>query len=102
MLLGVGFFLALGLYNPLYWPLTNLPGFSFFRVPARWLALVALAVAVLAGVGLQSLKVARPRWWVYLIMAGVIGGLGAASFLADRMAVDVTGSALPTVNTLVG
>lgn len=98
----VALFLALGVYNPVYWGLASLPGFSFFRVPARWLALLALSVAILAGIGLQSLKTARPRWWVYIAILVVIGGLVAGSFLSDRMAVDVTGPALPTTRTLIG
>jgi membrane protein YfhO len=102
MLVVIGFLLALGVYNPLYWVLVKLPGFSFFRVPARWLALVALGLAVLAGAGLQSLKTARPHGWVYLVIIAVIGALGASSFLSDRMAVDVTGPALPTMRTLAG
>ena len=46
-----GFFLALGAYNPIYWLLARLPGFSFFRAPARWLVLYALGLSLLAGVG---------------------------------------------------
>ncbi|MFN2161440.1 MAG: YfhO family protein [Candidatus Promineifilaceae bacterium] len=46
-----GFFLALGAYNPFYWLLARLPGFSFFRAPARWLVLYALGLSLLAGVG---------------------------------------------------
>ncbi|MBK8985130.1 MAG: YfhO family protein [Chloroflexi bacterium] len=53
-LTAVGLFLALGLFNPLYWLLARLPGFDLFRVPARWLALYALGAALLAGVGLES------------------------------------------------
>lgn len=51
----VGLFFAPGRFNPVYWFLADLPGFNFFRVPARWLALYALAVAMLAGHGLQYL-----------------------------------------------
>lgn len=99
----VGVALALGLYNPLYWTLAELPGFSFFRVPARWLALFALAAALLAGVGLQRLAEGeRPRRRLYGLMLIVIGGLAAASFLTDRMAMDVIGPALPTARTLAG
>jgi hypothetical protein len=48
--------LAFGRYNPLYFGvLAPLPGFDLFRVPARWLALVALALAMLAGIGLDAL-----------------------------------------------
>ncbi len=46
-----GLFLALGAYNPLYWLLARLPGFSFFRTPARWLVLAAFGLSLLAGVG---------------------------------------------------
>jgi len=53
---GLGVFLALGAYNPLYFVLYKLmPGFSLFRVPARWLFLYAFGVAMLAGMGLQIL-----------------------------------------------
>jgi hypothetical protein len=102
VLVAVGFGLALGLYNPLYWTLASLPGFSFFRVPARWLALFALAAGLLAGIGLQSLTVRRPRWWVFALIGGLIAALGQASFLADVMAMDVIGPAEPTTRTLVG
>lgn len=98
----VAFSFSLGVYNPLYWLLAQLPGFSFFRVPARWLALVALAAAVLAGVGLQSLQIARPRWWVYIIIVFAIIGLAASSLLSDRMASEVIGSATPTIRTWLG
>ena len=46
-----GLFLALGAYNPVYWLLARLPGFSFFRAPARWLVLYALGFSLLAGIG---------------------------------------------------
>jgi hypothetical protein len=47
---GLGIFMALGLYNPLYWVLYRVvPGFALFRVPARWLFLYALSAAMLAG-----------------------------------------------------
>ena len=46
-----GLFLALGGYNPLYWLLARMPGFSFFRAPSRWLVLYALGVSLLAGIG---------------------------------------------------
>ncbi|MCB9450123.1 MAG: hypothetical protein H6672_01720 [Anaerolineaceae bacterium] len=100
----VGFVLALGLYTPLYWLLAGLPGFSFFRVPARWLALFALGAALLAGLGLQSLyeRTRRPAWWVYVLIIILIAGLAGAAFLAERMPEDVIGSAVPTNTTLAG
>ncbi|MBN1935646.1 MAG: YfhO family protein [Anaerolineae bacterium] len=56
ILAGLGVFLAVGGYNPLYWVLYKLvPGFGLFRVPARWLFLYAFGAAMLSGVGLQRL-----------------------------------------------
>ena len=51
-----GLALAFGRYNPLYLLLANLPGFNLFRVPARFLALFSLALALLAGMGVESLS----------------------------------------------
>ena len=51
----LGLFLAFGVFNPVYWLLARLPGFDLFRVPARWLVLYGLGVALLAGVGFQIL-----------------------------------------------
>ncbi len=53
----LGFTLALGGYNPLYWVLYKvMPGFNLFRVPARWLLLYAFGVAMLAGVGMHQVQ----------------------------------------------
>jgi len=52
----LGLLFAFGGYNPLYLLLAKLPGFSFFRVPARWLVLWSLGSALLAGVGLQRIS----------------------------------------------
>lgn len=55
-LAALGLFLALGLYNPVYFVLYRLvPGISLFRVPARWLCLYALGMAILAGLGVEEL-----------------------------------------------
>jgi hypothetical protein len=52
----LGLFLALGGFNPLYFLLVKVvPGFDLFRAPARWLALYAVGVAGLVGLGLQRL-----------------------------------------------
>ena len=49
----VGLFLALGRWNPFYYLLyLTIPGFDLFRVPARWLMLYTLGMALLAGGGL--------------------------------------------------
>ncbi len=52
----VGLFLALGRWNPGYYLLYLIvPGFDLFRVPARWLMLYTLGMALLAGTGLAWL-----------------------------------------------
>ena len=55
LLAGVGLALALGRYNPLYLVIGELPGFDLFRVPARFLALYSLGMAMLAGRGMAQL-----------------------------------------------
>jgi hypothetical protein len=56
VLAGLGLFLALGGYNPVYLALVKLvPGFDLFRAPARWLALYTIGMAGLAGIGLDRL-----------------------------------------------
>ena len=54
-LAAVGLGLAFGRFNPIYLVLAELPGFNLFRVPARWLSLFALAMAMLAGLGIQTI-----------------------------------------------
>ena len=55
LIAAVGLALALGRYNPIYWTLAELPPFSLFRAPARFLALFTLGTAMLAGLGIESL-----------------------------------------------
>lgn len=102
ILLIVAFLLALGAYNPLNWLLANLPGFSFFRVPARWLALLAFSVALLAGAGLQSLYITRPRRRALVLVILLMGGLAFSSLLAGQAGEDVIGPAIPTLRTWAG
>ncbi len=54
----LGLFLALGRWNPAYYLLYKLaPGFDLFRVPARWLMLYTLGMALLSGIGMAYLRV---------------------------------------------
>ena len=72
LLLTLGIFLSLGLYNPLYLILARyVPGFAHFRVPARWLTLYALGMAALAGWGADGLLRYRARigWRAILAFA---------------------------------
>ncbi len=54
LLAAMGFFLAMGRANPFYllcyW---LIPGFDLFRVPARWMMLYTLGMAILAGLGFE-------------------------------------------------
>lgn len=104
VILLVGFLLALGEFNPLYWILATLPGFNWFRVPARWLALFALAMAMLAGIGLQFLLETSQRmsWRVYSSILAVIGVLAVSSTFVARTPQDVIGPAAPTLITWIG
>ena len=64
--------LSFGPYVPGFRWLIRLPGFSFFRAPARWSLSTALALAVLAGRGLGMLPtLKRPGRW--------LGGFSLAS-----------------------
>ena len=90
----VGLFLALGMYNPLYASLlAKLPGFSFFRVPARWLALFALGTALLAGMGAQGLfDGQRPGRRTTVAIAVVLGLLALLALVVVPL---VAGAGLP-------
>lgn len=118
ILAGIGVFLALGLYNPIYWQLAELPGFNLFRVPARWLALFALGGAMLAGLGADA-------FWVHFTRVegrtpheaslksflsvnkniAIIGGLlillMLSTLISGRAAEEVDGAAIPTLVTWV-
>jgi hypothetical protein len=91
-LAALGLFLALGGFNPVYFFLVKLvPGFALFRAPARWLALYALGVAGLAGLGLDRLVVAaqgqlnRRRWRVAWLVSGaaLAGGVLLGQLLGE-------------------
>ncbi len=74
VLAGVGLFLALGAYNPLYLLAARLglPGVAQFRAPARYLALYALGGALLAGFGAEAglrLLGEHARRWPWLPVA---------------------------------
>ena len=60
--------LSLGPYVPGFWYLIMLPGFSYFRAPARWSVATALALALLAGKGFD-------RWGEWLRPGRSLGRL---------------------------
>jgi hypothetical protein len=97
----IGLLFAIGRYNPLYWQLAALPGFNLFRVPARWLSLFVLAVAMLAGMGLdllQSQKIDYKRI-ITAIVPLVLLMLMGRFVLVEQ--VDIVGSAVPTRITMI-
>ncbi|MDX2075859.1 MAG: hypothetical protein SFZ02_05475 [bacterium] len=103
----VGFGLALGRFNPLYYSvLAEIPGFNLFRVPARWLALYALGGAMLIGLGVQTLMThpleGRRRVFSLGMFIIVCVGLIIGAQFADRASEPVIGSALPTITTWMG
>ncbi len=59
----VSFVLALGNHTPLFQHTFQIPGMSLFRVPARWLLLTSLALALLAGEGLTFLRQLSATGW---------------------------------------
>lgn len=107
---GAGLFLALGGFNPLYYILYRVvPGFDLFRVPARWMLLYHTAAAMLAGMGIESLRGAErrsnlpsdeglPRFarndrWkpILLTAAAVLMALGAGAYWMERPSPAVAG-----------
>jgi hypothetical protein len=85
VLAALGLFLALGGFNPLYVVLVKLvPGFGLFRAPARWLALYAVGVAGLVGMGLDTaitMVDTAPAWTHRRSRALWLAGVGSAGLL---------------------
>ena len=102
-LAGITFILALGIYAIPHGWLTLLPGFGQLRAPARFVLLTDLAVAVLAGLGLEAAlqplnqagRAALERVW-RLVGWGTAGTLAVAVPLA-YLAVLLTQDRDPTI-----
>jgi hypothetical protein len=97
----VGVLLALGAYNPLYWLLANLPGFNLFRVPARWMALAALALAMLTGRGVLALQVGVVGRSVLALVGGGLLLVIALAGVLPIAQVDVSGALVAPLPTVV-
>jgi hypothetical protein len=88
----LGMLFALGRFGPLSAVLTEAPGFNLFRAPGRWLFVTSISLAVLAGIGFDSLVqsmvdrgVQVARWVVrYSLALGLAAGLvvGPATLIA--------------------
>jgi len=96
----VGLLGALGVYNPLYALLANFPPFNLFRVPARWLFLLAFGGALLAGAGLDELRLTPLRWRYSLAPLGLIGWAFLSTTLTPPGETGPLG--LPTSLDLIG
>ncbi|MBN1311435.1 MAG: YfhO family protein [Anaerolineae bacterium] len=108
MLAGLGLFLALGAYNPIYWALVKIvPGFNLFRAPARWMILWGFGAAGLAGAGLDLVMGrldahTQPLRFTHVWRFGlVIAALAALSFAAPLAADNVQGATRPSVTEIV-
>ncbi|MFZ4816779.1 MAG: hypothetical protein ACOYL5_19745, partial [Phototrophicaceae bacterium] len=92
----IGLFLAIGRYNLLNWTIIQWPGFSLFRVPARWLALYGLGSAILAGLGADALLAGRTRRRGLLFGAALTGLLIGLALIVGRVPVgDFVGNPRP-------
>ncbi|XWX03441.1 YfhO family protein [Aggregatilineales bacterium SYSU G02658] len=105
LLAGAGLFLALGRFNPLYYEaLASLPGFNLFRVPARWLALLAVGAALLSGLGVAALIDRAPlRRWLPFVLIGALAGLALLPRWVSALQIqpeDISGGAAVTARTL--
>jgi len=83
---GMGIFLGLGRWNPIYFLLYQVvPGFDLFRAPARWMMLYTVGMAVLSGVGLAWLmlriKPARQRLDMARMAAMLLVAVAGAELL---------------------
>lgn len=92
---GMGIFLALGRWNPIYFLLYQVvPGFDLFRAPARWMMLYTVGVAVLSGIGLawlmQRIKPARQRPSMAGVAATLLIAVAAAELLLAARALPHT------------
>jgi len=78
----IGLLLSLGPYVPGFAWLIRLPGFGFFRAPARWGIVPSLALAVLGGLGLDRLRdLARPSRALarFAIVAAIVAALAVGA-----------------------
>ena len=108
----VGLVLALGKYTAIFSFFYQIPGFSLFRIPTRFLLWFAVGASVLCGLGLdQVLRRERPRpanGWLLAVVLGVASvGLLWASGVAlfgdgsERYIYHLRGDGLRLVGALI-
>ncbi len=102
-----GVLVALGTHTPLFYLLTQLPGSTLLRVPARAWFVVTFAVAVLAGLGMAGLLDwagrAKSRSILLLSVLGLFAGLfGLLGALTVRsLSLLSLGLLVPAINVLI-
>lgn len=84
LVVAIGMLLALGPYLPGFAAYSQLPGFSFFRSPARWSLLVSFGLALLSARGLD---LARTGDWSRDHAALISGALVALAWPAVMLVV---------------
>jgi hypothetical protein len=90
VLVAIGLFFALGRFNPLTYPFSFVPILGSFRVPARWIVLLAVAMPVLAALAIENLLSTDRHAWhprlkavaVYIFGPIMLITIGAAILLA--------------------
>jgi hypothetical protein len=84
--------LALGPATPIFgWAHRLIPGVDFFRVPARWLLLLVVVLALLAAYGVEVLNTRTDRPWresvplvgVWLAVLAALGGMALGLALSQ-------------------
>ncbi len=89
-LVPISLVLAMGWNTPVYlWVFDFIPGFGFFQAPARLLIWYTVAMAVLAGLGVQYFKLTPPgrRGWQRLVVVALgltLAGLAGSLVMAGR------------------
>jgi len=73
LLVAVPFALAFGIYDPLWrFAFHVVPGFSSFRVPARWLYVTTFGLAALGALGVGVIWERRPTYQPWPVRAGIL------------------------------
>ena len=105
--IGVGFVLALGIHTPLYSFVTELPGSTLLRVPARAWFMVTFAVAILSGLGADGLiswnGQAKRRSTLLAITIGLFAALFGllGAFLTQSLSLLLLGILVPASLALI-
>ena len=87
------FLFALGPFTPAFVAWSRLPGFSYFRAPARWNVAALLALSVLAGRGLDSWRGWRRPGRSLVVFTIVAAALPALAILGFEAALAGSGGA---------